>query len=135
MDVLIQYYAALIHIMAEVYDGRVSGREGVAVVVNCDACEFLGHEIMCMCGATVRTPLEKAYMEYLMVLVKASCPKARYQELLPLLLEATESDDAVVASAACIAITDPLLTRTGKECIGTSSAVIRLVSSGAGGSG
>ena len=64
-------------------------------------------------------PLEKAIMGYVMNVVKGSCPKARYQELLPLWLEATQSDDAVVASAAGCAICDPVLTKTGRECMGT----------------
>ena len=124
MDVLIQYYAALIHIMAEVYDGRVSGREGVAMVLNGDACELLGQEIMCMCGATVRTPLEKAYMEYLMVLVKASCPKARYQELLPLNFYWREGAGSRTTRAEAIRWIDEVLARHPNARPGGGSAEI-----------
>ena len=88
--------------------------------VNCIVCEFTGVEIMLKCGAAVRGPLEKAYMGFLGGLVKVSLSKARYQELLPLYLEATESNDAAVASAACVAISQVVMnTSTGKECVGT----------------
>ena len=43
--------------------------------------------------------MEKALMEYVVKVIQVSCPKVRYQELLPLFLEVMESDDAVVASA------------------------------------
>eukprot|EP01048_Picozoa_sp_COSAG05_P018780 COSAG05_NODE_2812_length_2613_cov_2.861575_2_plen_715_part_00 len=120
-DVLVQQLAAHAPIVSEVCDGRLQGREGAAMQVNSIACEFLGLEIAFKCGAAVRGPLEKAYIGFLAALVKeVSCSKARYQELLPLYLEATESDDAVVASAACLAICQVVAnSSTGKECVGT----------------
>ena len=41
-------------------------------------------------------------------LINIMCPKARYQELLPLLLTATAADDVVEASAAVVALRTPL---------------------------
>ena len=91
VDVLIKYLST--GFFAEVYDGRVQGREGALMCVHCFACYALIQEIACKYGAAVRGPLEKAYMGFVLALVKGSCPKARYLELLPLWLDATESDE------------------------------------------
>eukprot|EP01047_Picozoa_sp_COSAG01_P003218 COSAG01_NODE_94_length_26962_cov_9.110933_2_plen_634_part_00 len=119
VDVLVKYIGAFSKLLAAVYDGRVQGRVGATMCVNTSLCNWLTWEILLKCGAAVRGPLEKATLGGLMTLTKASCPKPRYQELLPLWLEATQSDDAVVASAACEAIANPTLTKTAKECMST----------------
>jgi len=106
-------------ITTEVYDGRVQGRDGAAMYVNSVACMSLGFDIALKYGAAVRGPLEKAALALMGAFVKASCPKPRYQELLPLFLEAAASDDAVMASAACMSMAWPLYGKTSKACAGT----------------
>eukprot|EP01048_Picozoa_sp_COSAG05_P020989 COSAG05_NODE_3727_length_1878_cov_1.568859_1_plen_579_part_00 len=118
-DALVAFCTAESGICAEIYDGRVQGSEGAAMCVMCTQLCILCGEVGVKSEAAVHETLEKAIMGRMMAVVNLSCPKARYQELLPLWLEATTSDDAVVASAACGTITGPLIFKTGKECSGT----------------
>ena len=119
VDVLVKLNSeAFGQIVTEVYDGRVQGREGAAMYVNVAACGFLVCEIALKCGAAVRSPLEKATMAGAGALVKGSCPKARYQELLPLFIETTDGDDVVLSAAASVAMNFPTMSKTGKELAG-----------------
>ncbi|MDE0916494.1 MAG: hypothetical protein OSB57_15075, partial [Planctomycetota bacterium] len=102
---------------AEVGDGRLQGREGVAVWVGATACAHLAMEVACQCPS-VRGQLEQAQLATAGNWVNIMCPKARYQELLPLLLTATAADDVVEASAAAVALSAPLYWKTAPECRG-----------------
>ena len=87
--------------------------------ISAVACCYLCEEIATKSEDTaVRESLESAVLVMAGTLVKASCPKAQYQELLPLFIEATDGDDVVLASAACVAMEWPVLSKTGKELAG-----------------
>ena len=120
MDVLVKFgKQAYGQIQGEVYEGRVQSREAAAMFINAIACCYLCEEIATKSeDSAVHELLESAAMVVPGALVKASCPKAQYQELLPLFIETTDGDDVVLSAAACVAMDLPVLSKTGKELAG-----------------
>ena len=127
VDALATYWAKLCD--AEVGDGRLQGREGVAVWVASTACSHLSMEVACQCPS-VRGQLEQATMAGMGNWVNTMCPKARYQELLPLLLTTTAADDVVEASAAVFQYRGVRSAKTAADASATSSAAVAVSSSG-----
>eukprot|EP01048_Picozoa_sp_COSAG05_P004626 COSAG05_NODE_256_length_12752_cov_5.614795_5_plen_1061_part_00 len=121
VDVLVKSQEqACAQIFEEVYEGRVQGREGAELFVNLHACTHLCYEIGTKTSAiAARKSLEHSVVAAMTTCVTASCPKSRYQDLLPFFLECTrDNGDVVVASAACSALMFPAVSKTGRELAG-----------------
>ena len=124
VDQFVQFTQQLFGLMLEqVYDGRVQGKEAASLFICIQSCACVTNELSTKSGTSVRGPAEKAVIVYAGVVTGTSCQKARYQELLPLLVEALEDDDSVVASVACSACITPTLNKTGMECAGAFLAI------------
>eukprot|EP01047_Picozoa_sp_COSAG01_P022601 COSAG01_NODE_1347_length_10632_cov_29.175370_3_plen_2601_part_00 len=98
-------------ITAPWFANELSGRDGVALAVASAGCFWLLFEFGTKSEtAALRGAVEKQILTGLGKTMRLDCTRARYAELLPMLLELLEHDDIVVASCAANGTIWPIMT-------------------------